>query len=260
MIDAFVLNIIIVAYFLLVYWEDNVKPQLNEITKKKIEISPSYLGILLTIGFISLIAFMIFGSKTAVRSYVLFSFSLLTVGHALWLSFNQKLIRKLIAILFSIAFILVELIYPSELIHNIFLTFSTAWLAALFTVTNILTIKRFVSISIVWILYDIYYVWLSGLSKDIHDTTTTIGFPLAIGFRHSSIGIADLLFGSMLILLIADKKWRLLSIVALIISNVLLDIYAYTIGNIEVFPLLVLWGPIGLVIIYLYKQRHFIKV
>lgn len=126
------------------------------------------------------------------------------------------------------------------------MTSSILWLGPFFSQINLLTRQRFLIISLLWFAYDILFVWLTPLFAVINQSTAAAGLPLAIILGDSFIGVTDFLWAGLLISLLTKIKWQLITIFALIGSNLILGWYTYATGNLNSFPLLVLWVPIGI--------------
>ncbi|MBI4009010.1 hypothetical protein HY357_02150, partial [Candidatus Roizmanbacteria bacterium] len=155
----------------------------------------------------------------------------------------------------ALLFITSLIYYQTSFLHNIFLIFGILWLGPFFVQTRLMTVKRFLIISIFWFIYDIFFVWFTSSSRQILYTTKAIDFPLSVNFAKSSIGIADLFWAGFLLSLLKKRKIKLISIILLICSNLLLGIYAIYITHISVFPLLVIWVPIGIFFVFYENQN-----
>jgi len=140
-------------------------------------------------------------------------------------------------------------LYPTILTHNLFIYFALLWFGPFFTRIRVLTIKRFLIISLIWFIYDIIYVWLTPLADNIVQATETIGFPLAISIGDYFIGSADLLWANCFISIIASVRSKWIGVVTLLASNIGLSLVAQVMPKMTIFPLLVLWVPIGLVLL-----------
>ncbi len=95
-------------------------------------------------------------------------------------------------------------------------------------------------------LYDILFVWLTPAAKDLNIATHSIGFPFALFVNGLSIGTGDLIWGNLVIAALEKKRSQAGLITLFIISNIALGILAYFITGITIFPLLVLWVPVGI--------------
>ncbi|OGK21307.1 hypothetical protein A3C23_02250 [Candidatus Roizmanbacteria bacterium RIFCSPHIGHO2_02_FULL_37_13b] len=243
------LNIAIILFLLLVILENNLKYNHKRLSSIGVKLSPKFLLLFVLGGFFLILLLFIKGPQTFIYYYARITFIFLVLGHSLWLSLNKKKLEKGLLILSGLIIILYRFTSPSLVSHNFFLLYAILWLAPFFFQVKILNLKRFLVISMLWFIYDFSYIWLSDLSYKVHQTTNSIKFPLAIVIGETSIGIADLFWAAMLITLLKYRRQKIIAIATLISSNLLLGWYSYSFANISGFPLLVLWVPLGLIVI-----------
>ena len=242
-------HVVIFCFLIISIWESRrwltiaSKPQQIRIPNALVLITVTSIGILATLGFITL------GPRLFVLWYMKAAFSLLLLGHALWLGMKEKLQIKLFWLGVAVFLIGVRLWYPSVLTHNLFIFFSLLWFGPFFTQMKLLTKKRFLIISLIWFAYDIVYVWLTPLADTIITATQAIGFPLSVAVGDQFIGSADLLWANCFLSLIGSTKKQWIGVALLMASNVGLSLYAALTPNLIIFPLLVLWVPIGILIL-----------
>ncbi|OGK12102.1 hypothetical protein A3C98_04025 [Candidatus Roizmanbacteria bacterium RIFCSPHIGHO2_02_FULL_37_15] len=256
MSDALILNLFIFLFFVFTVLENYYKPKLSKIEKIGRQISPVVLFLLIVIGTTFVIYFLIYGPRQFVSLYLKFLLSALVLSHALWISLKKNFLTKLIFLVASLIFIATRFIYPSTFNHNLLILAAVIWLAPFFTYLNLMTKKRFLIISGLWFLYDIIFVWLTPLAQGVISTTKIIDFSLALTSGKSSIGIADLFWAGFLLSLLKKTRSKFIAIFILIGSNFMLEFYARNISRISLFPLLVLWVPLGILIIFYEKQTN----
>jgi hypothetical protein len=147
--------------------------------------------------------------------------------------------------------ILARLLSSHDLIHNLFLGVAVMWLAPLLVHLKYLNRFRFIIISILWFFYDIAFVWLTPTAKQVVSQLTSLDFLLGLGWSGHLIGAGDLLWASLFLTLLPPKR-RLPAASLLVLSYVaLLTISNYS--TISLFPLLVLWVPLGILLTRLIK-------
>lgn len=223
------------------------------IKQKSQNISPA-LVILIIVIFLGLTLFLLSSnSKNLIVAYINTAFSLTVIGHASWLSLGKTKKKRLIYIAISLALIILKILWPSQLINNFFLIASISWLGQFLVKLGLLNLRRFTFISLAWLLYDIIFVWFTPLSQTVNTTTQLLNVPLGIMAGSSLIGTGDLLWASML-LAVTRQTNKVLTLRVLLLSNIALDLYAIYSQNLYTFPLLVIWVPLGLLL--LSKFRH----
>lgn len=253
--DSAVLNLFVLLFFILTIAENSYRPKIPQNRKTAKPVSPVFFLTLIIIGIFLALFFLIFANKDIISWYLRLLISTLVVAHGFWLSLNKKILYRILFILLALLIISFRLIYPSVFSHNLFIFISILWLGPFLVHTGIITSKRFVVVSLFWFVYDIIFVWLSPLSKQVIITTRTMGFPLSIVSGKNAIGLADLFWAGFLLSLLKNNASRFLTIVLLSGSNIVLEFFAINFFRIKVFPLLVLWVPLGLLILFYNKRR-----
>ncbi len=205
----------------------------------------SFAGVLLINVFV-----IVVHSKTLVEIYIKTSFSLLVLGAGFWISFGKSALFKIGILLVCGVVILLRFLIPSQITHNLFLVVSLFWLGSFLKSLGILTKKRFIVISLIWLLYDIIYVWLTPTAHQVFIASSSIGFPFAFIVGSSSLGSADLLWATCLISVLRHKNIIARTIGLLIVTNILLTLLAQNIKFASIFPLLVVWVPLGLILLW----------
>lgn len=213
----------------------------------KIPIKP--LFVFLIIGVFGALFFVLLGPKNFVLWYLWFSLGMLVFGHAIWLTLQKNSLLKIIAFIITTGIVYIRFSFPSELTQNLFIFASVLWLGSFFTRLKLLTKNRFLIISIFWFFYDIGFVWLTHAAAGVEKATHVVGIPLALVVNNSSIGTGDLLSANLFLAVLSTKKEKIIASLALIVSDLLLGYYSYNIHPVNLFPLLVLWAPIGVFVL-----------
>lgn len=245
MLSFILLNLSVTIIFVVAIFEGFLLPTIQKVQSIRKNPPRAHLFSLLICGILLLI-FVIIREHNFTRAYLLFSFGLLVLGHAIWLSLTRNNRMLFLNLLLGLLVFFYRIIYPSSTSHNILLFIALVWLGSFFTATRLLTLKRFIVISTIWFVYDFSYVWLIHLSHTIQKSTNSVGFPLALTVNKSSIGTADILWGILFLAILRTTKQKILGIFLLLVSNLLLGLYAYRIHALGDFPLLVLWVPLAL--------------
>jgi len=178
------------------------------------------------------------------RLYILILLSFSIIGAALWTSQSKK--SKLLPLATAFVLIALRFLLPHQLTHNLFIIAAVAWLGPFLVQSRLITLRRFVIISLIWFAYDILYVWLTPLSSEVTSSTTKIGFPLALTVNTSSLGTGDLLWTTIFLSLFKKPKLQYFGLALLVTSNLALDLVALITNLFTSFPLLTLWTPLGL--------------
>jgi len=249
MSSSILFHVVIFCFLIISIWESRRRVTFNT-TPQQIRIpNVLVLIIVISLGVLATLGFTILGPRLFVLWYMKAAFSALLVGHALWLGINQKLHIKLFWIGIAILMVGARLLYPTILTHNLFIFFSLLWFGPFFTQMKLLTKKRFVIISLIWFAYDIIYVWLTPLADVVIGTTEAIGFPLSVAIGDQFMGSADLLWANCFLSLVTSVRKQWIGIAALMLSNIGLSIFAAHTPDLTIFPLLVLWVPIGIMVL-----------
>ena len=251
--DSLLFNLLILLFFILTIVENFYRPKLPKSNKVDIPISSTLFFTLLIVGTIIVLFFLISAEKIIINWYIKLLLSALVLAHALWLSLNKKLFLKILFVLFALTIVVLRFSYPHWFIHNLYIFTSILWLGPFFPQTRIITIKTFFAISLFWLIYDIIFVWFSPFSQQVVATTKAIDFPLSLVVGKNSIGLADLFWSGMLLSFLKKNTSRFLAIFLLLGSDVLLEIIASNLFKIKIFPLLVIWVPLGLLILFYEK-------
>jgi hypothetical protein len=257
MIREFILNIFLIIYFFTVIFEnlsysDSISISAIRRNLNKLNIGKILPFLLAPISIFGLL--FIKGDRNFISIYIYTALGSLVILHAAWISRYSKLSKKIILITISIIIIIARIYQPNQITHDIFIFFSVVWLGPFVATIKSFTAKYFSVISIIWFLYDIIYIWLTGLSQQVENISNQAGFPFAFTVNKTSIGLADLFYASVLISIIKTKKYKILAGALLITTNVLLTIIVYKIHYLSVFPLLVLWVPCGLFVLLVERK------
>src|SRR3712207_3800765 len=122
------LHIVLIAFFAMCLWEDSLKPKRLSIgaVRKRINALPVHKILLCLFYVVAIVGLLLMtGNRDIVSIYLSTSFSFLVILHALWLSWRLK--NKILHILPQIV-ILLRVLFPSNLTHNVFVFLSVVWL------------------------------------------------------------------------------------------------------------------------------------
>lgn len=257
MIDSIVLYFFLLAFLLLVNFENKFKR--NKLTILSVREFLRGVSLKEVLPFIAyyLIVFVIVlikdhGNLVKLYIYIVFGFAILF--HFAWATARDKLDRKAFLSFFGLLIILFRILFPSTISHNLFIIFIASWLGPFITSFKFFSKRMFIFISVIWFIYDIFYVWISASYKEVTMATQGTGFPLGIISGNQLIGLADLFWVSICLSMIIDAKHRYYLLILFIVSDILLNIISTLTNYFSVFPLLVLWVPIG--IIFLLKYNY----
>lgn len=248
MLNFLVLNFLLLSFLALTVIENSHNPDLGKVKKTSARLSPRFLLLFIVFFFALVLLLFLTVKENFLNVYLKISFTLLILGHARWISLEKSKRSLILSFLFGVILILFRFLSPSVLSHNLFIILSIIWLGPFFTKISLLTKRRFVIFSLAWFFYDIIFVWLSPLSEVVNITTEAVGFPLGILVGDTLLGAGDLLWSNLFISLLSSK-FQPLGIGTLIVSNILLGVYSFTSGYFFTFPLLVLWIPLGLILL-----------
>lgn len=243
MINNLVLDIWLLAFLLFTLYElktSDKLPKLNDISK----MLPKNCGKIMAFNYVLLLTLLFFKDSSILNKLFIFTLSTSIFGHSLWLSSKYGYLSG-IAGSFVIA---LRILMPNSFTHNIFVISAIVWIGPILYKYEIITIKRFLTISIAWFIYDIVYVWATSVAIVTNQASQTAGFPMGIVSGGNMLGNADLFWANLLLIVIPDKKHQLISVALLIVADILLGIYMNTNNGTIIFPLLVLWVPIGLLV------------
>jgi hypothetical protein len=243
-LENLILKLILFIFLFISLLESQHTPNLPqvEITTKKFK--PLTLLIITLCSLALIISLILFAPSLVTRYYILTMLSFSIIGHALWLGKTQT--TKLFLSIFALFIIAGKLLYDNQLTHNLFVISAITWLGPFLVNSKLVTIKRFFYISLIWFLYDIFYVWLTPTAHAVSAITQQINFPLGIIFNFNLLGTGDLLWATILLALQKTTKQKLLTIVLLTLTSIALTATAFITRSFRIFPLLVLWVPIGL--------------
>ncbi|HYK09002.1 MAG TPA: hypothetical protein VEW42_05880 [Candidatus Eisenbacteria bacterium] len=259
MVEEIILDLLLLFYCLFVLKEDNVKLKGIQISKVRAianTIPRRKILFFLILPLCVMLLLFLHGNRNILSIYIYTAVSLLVVFHALWLSVTQNNKYRALSFLFVTTIIVGRIVYPSILLHDIFVVLAVVWLGPFLTSFRFFTIKLFIAISIIWFCYDIFYVWATTGYQLVSNTTNTLGFPLSLVVGNTTLGLADLFFVSLLLSILKGFTYKVFAIVALTGSDLVLAYYVYHVQFLRVFPLLVLWVPLGLFVVLLEHRAH----
>src|SRR3989344_3713526 len=248
MVNFLTLNLILVGFLTVSLLENFHNPDLQKIKKTSTKLSPTFLIFFIVFSFVFAIALFIMAKENLLNIYLKVSFALLILGHARWVSLGRSKRFFVFSLLAAVILVVYRIFHPSALTHNLFVIFSIAWVGPFFSKISLLTKKRFIVLSILWFFYDIFFVWGSELSDIVNLTSESIGFPLGIVVGDNILGAGDLLWSNFFVSLL-PKGVGPKGVFFLVLSNFLLGSYSFISRHFLRFPLLVLWVPLGIIIL-----------
>ena len=112
--------------------------------------------------------------------------------------------------------------------------------------TRVIYKKRFIFLSLLWVIYDVLFVWLTNASEHALVKTDAVGFPLGLVYKTYLIGSGDLIWASFLLAVLGSLSKRIIASIILIIVNILVGYISFYVLDVKSIPLLVFWVPIGI--------------
>lgn len=252
MLDFIFLNLLLVAYLLLLIAENTLLPSYKTIKKTKISLDIKiYIITLLIFGIIlsTLQASLLFNKAINII------FILLIVSHTLLISMFRSKIVQVFSYITSFAIIFTRFFFPTQIAQNLFILFALIWLGPFLTKMKILTVKRFAILGTAWILYSFLFLLFKSSTMPIFTKTETVRLPFSIVMGSSYLGLIDLIVPSCVLSLLRNREWQILAIFIFIISNLIVGIIAFQTYTFSVFPISVIWTVAGLFL--LWSDRNF---
>lgn len=245
--NSLVIHLFLAFFFISSIINSNFKYTFKNFTTSLNQKLLSKYLILIIPVFLLLVFSLIHSPLTLLRYFYFFAFSYLLLIYAYWVSIGFEIKLKILIITFAVILIMLRYFNSSYLIHDLFIITSLSWLGNFLVTTRILNLRRFVFISVIWLIYDITYVWLTASAQIINMKSQAAFFPLGIAYNTSLIGTGDLLFATMFMNVLPTNKSKVISAALLFTSSALLTIVAVLNNKFEIYPLLTLWVPIALI-------------
>jgi hypothetical protein len=243
MLENIILTLFLILYLAFAVYLTRLKPPKTLSSSLTSTISPpTFLMLILGVFFPTLMLLM-YAPASFTPWYLFGALSLSALGFSRTYRFPVVITASLI---------LARLISSHDMIHNLFIIVAVSWLAPLLVHLGYLNRYRFMIISTIWFLYDIAFVWLTPTARKVLQSLSAINFPLGLTYKGHMLGSGDLLWASLFLTLLPKKK-RLLGATVLVLSySTLVTMNDYVL-TFSLFPLLVLWVPLGLVLTRLIK-------
>lgn len=252
MLEVVLLTICVIVFLIATLKESSIQPQLTKgitNTTEKLPIKPL---LALSFGtFILTILLIVNNSAKVLSLYFNTALSLLIVAHAKWITLNSKLYHKRLIFLAALTLITLHILFPNPASTNLFVIATIVWVGPFLTKLGLLTRRRFIILSLLWLLYDSALIWLTPIGEQAVKVTETLNLPLFLTIGTASIGIGDLLWANLLISLIRFRPAQSLAIFAIGLSCFILLSYAFVTHTPFTFPLLTVWIPLGVIILQL---------
>jgi hypothetical protein len=234
MLGNIILTLFLILYLVFAIYLTRLRPIKNLSPSLSQTLSPGIFLLLVISILFSTLMLVMYAPPNFTPWYLFITLSLSLIGFSRTYRFPFFI---------AVGLILARLITSNDIIHNFFIILSIAWLAPLLIHLKYLNRRRFIIISFLWFLYDIVFVWLTPTAGKILQSLSVIDFPLGLTFAGRLIGSGDLLWASLFLTLLPPKK-RLLGATLLLFSYLAL-ISVTNFITISMFPLLVLWVPLG---------------
>jgi hypothetical protein len=249
--NMILLNIWVTIFLLTSFFSSLYTIKKFSITGNTKAISPiiSLIILFLTLGII-LSLFYIF--PTFIQYYIYLVFGVLSIGSALWYTQHMSFIYKIALIICFVIVYVLRFVIPSSITHNVLIIFSLVWLGSFLIQLNFLNKKSFFIVTLIWIIYDILFVWLTSVSSQVNLVSKQIQFPMGLEVEGNLVGTGDLLFATILVHILQTKEKKIVAISMLIGSLLLVDLFHLLIYPLYTLPLLIIWGPI---ILFLLKRQ-----
>ncbi len=254
MFDVFVLNIVVFLFALLTIAWQRGDLKLKKTEKVSKRINPIFLLIFVIVWLFILLYILISSSNEFRSSFLTVNLSILLVANSLWISAGKNIYTKIFAVSLTVCLLLLKFTIKNQFIDNLFIFMSALWVGPFLIKINLITKKRFIVISLIWLIYDIYFVWLSPTFKNLNFQTQAVNFTLGVVIGKYLIGVGDLLYMNILLSALNDNKSRVLASFVLILTNIGFLIFALKTEMILTFPLLVLWAPLGILLIFFFRK------
>jgi hypothetical protein len=238
MLGNIILTLFLILYLAFAIYLARLRPPKNLSPSLTQTISPGiFLVLALSVLFPTLVLLM-YAPASFTPWYLFVTLSLSLIGFSRTYHFPFFIAAGLI---------FTRLISSHDMIHNLFIIVGVAWLSPLLVHLGYLNRRRFIVISLIWFLYDITFVWLTPTADKVLQSLSAIDFPLGLAYAGRLIGSGDLLWASLFLTLLPQKK-RLLGAALLVISYMTLVTINDYVYAFSLFPLLVLWVPLGLIL------------
>ena len=170
-----------------------------------------------------------------------------------YISTNNKNIKKVYFAFAGSLIILYRILAPGTISHNLFIILSVAWLGPFLVSFKFFSKKLFVVMGLIFFIYDLFYVSITSLCKVVYSAAAIAKFPMGIIAGNEVIGMADLFWAAMCIVMIKSDKHKIFTAILFMVSDILLNILSSITNWFHIFPLLVAWVPIGIILVLIWK-------
>ena len=249
MADFILLNSIFLIFLLITIIESNFKTSFQKLSL----LTKIYIATYLVIA-IFLTTSTIFSNTLLISKYLYFSFLVLSFGHLVFLLTNQNYLSKTAIFVTILVIIFYHFTYPSPLSQNLFITTAIIWLGPFLTKAKILTKKRLIILSFIWLIWTIVFLlkYPATYNLFIKNENTRLAYSLRVGDTY--LGMIDLIWPNLFISLIRQRILKLISVGLFILTNFIIGITAYQFNLFSVFPIVLIWILVGLPLLYFDKK------
>lgn len=250
------INIILSVYLLVTAYIKAPKIKLSKGKKTK-GVSKNLISVVSVAGSLIVLLAFYFFTEVFLFWYLRVAFSLMAIVGAFWLSGGDK--KRFMYLLVAVLGIIIYRFFSANYInHNILMILAIFWLGSFLTYTKIFDAKRILIFSVLWALYDLYFVWLSSSFTHVGAKSTGVGFPLGIVYKNALVGSGDLFWASLLLQIVSNKL-KIVYVALFVATNFLVGYILFSTKTVSSLPLLVFWVPIGLTVYYIEKKVLKIK-
>lgn len=195
------------------------------------------------------LALVILSSESLLQAYMMGVLTYAIFFHVAWLTLKKPIVHQWLIVIVSVVLVSLRVSFPHPFIHNLFMIAASVWLGSFISSFKYISQRVFIYLSVLWVAYDIFYVWLTPAGQVVSETTDQIMFPLGIMTHYETLGLADLFFVTLCLSILKQRQTQSLAALLFLMSSILLTIFAYWTNSITTFPLLVIWAPIGIAFI-----------
>jgi hypothetical protein len=250
------LNIFLALFLIISSIDGFFLPHLDRKELNSIKLN-NYQGIALLVCFIVVAAFMVKFMSFISRSNLVVLFSFLVIVHSIWLMTKKKIIIKSAVAASTFLLIACNFLFQSFFLHNLLIIFAISWLGYFLKELKLLNLKQLIAVSIIGMVYDFIYVHVTQTATSLNNAVEVVHFPLGIFVKFSVIGTADLLFSAVILSFLPTVRSKIVVSCLFVLSNILLTYFVVTTTSIKFFPLLLIWGPVGIVSLLISRKQSF---
>lgn len=208
------------------------------------------------LGFIFIGVLLYFITDSLFDFFVLFSFTLSIINHLVWIGVQKRSGWQVglfaVILLILVFFLSTQAVEQSnQVLRNLFFMVAISWLSPLLKSFPQFTVRHFIVLSGVWMVYDILYVFSGRIWAADEYYAPVFTHSLAIVFGEATLGFADFLWLGLLFRFLQGASLRLNAAYTMVYANLILVFTLLRLGQWIVIPLLTLWVPLGVIFLAL---------